>query len=128
MLFRSNALIAGTGRTVKEAHVDLGYRGVDRDNPDVRIVHRGKYKGLSPADRRRLKRRQAIEPAIGHSKLDHRMNRCYLAGATGDMLNALCCAVGYNLCWLMRALVRLKLAAAFLRLLRAIICRSCDPI
>ena len=118
-LAQTNALIASTGRTVKEAHVDLGFRGVDRDNPDVRIVHRGKYKGLSTADRRRLKRRQAIEPAIGHSKQDHRLNRCYLAGATGDMLNALCCAVGYNLRWLMRAVVRLGLAAPFLRLLRA---------
>ena len=37
------------------------------------------------------------------------------------MLNALCCAVGHNLRWLMRAVVRLKLAAAFLRLLRATI-------
>ena len=27
--------------------VDLGYRGVDADNPQVRIVHRGKPKRLT---------------------------------------------------------------------------------
>jgi len=37
------------------------------------------------------------------------MQRCWLQGATGDTLHALCCAVGYNLRWLMRAVVRLGL-------------------
>ncbi len=32
-----------------------------------------------------------------------------LQGATGDALHALCCAVGDNLRWLMRAVVRLGL-------------------
>ena len=59
--------------------------------------------------RRWLKRRQAVEPAIGHLKSDNRMQRCWLQGATGDALHALCCAVGYNLRWLMWAVVRLGL-------------------
>jgi IS5 family transposase len=58
--------------------VDLGFRGVDHDNPQVEIIHRGKYKSLTKQQRRWLKRRQAMEPAIGHLKSDHWMDRCWL--------------------------------------------------
>ena len=51
--------------------------------------------------------RQAVEPAIGHLKTDHRMDRCWLQGAVGDALHAVSCAAGYNLRWLMRAITRL---------------------
>jgi IS5 family transposase len=93
--------------------VDLGYRGVDADNPGVQIIHRGKYKSLSAHEKRLLKRRQAIEPAIGHTKADHRMDRCWMKGALGDALHALCCAAGYNIRWLLRAIARGGLAASF---------------
>lgn len=115
---QTNQLIADTERAVKQAVVDLGYRGVEGDNPGIQIIHRGKPSQLTRQQRRWLRRRQAIEPGIGHLKQDHRMNRCYLPGALGDALNALCSAVGYNLRWLTRAVVRLKLAAVFLRLVR----------
>ena len=46
---------------------------MDADNPGIDIIHRGKYKSLTDQQRRWLKRRQAIEPAIGHTKADHRM-------------------------------------------------------
>ena len=95
--------------------VDLGFRGVDRDNPQVQIIHRGKYKSLTHQQRRWLKRRQAVEPAIGHLKSDHRMDRCWLKGQLGDALHAVLCASGYNLRWLLRAIVRLGLRAVFLR-------------
>lgn len=62
----------------KTVVVDLGYRGVDADNPEVQIIHRGKLKSLTKLQRRWLKRRQAIEPAIGHAKADRRMDRCWL--------------------------------------------------
>ena len=88
----------------KTVVVDLGYRGVDEHNPGVQIIHRGKFKSLTTLQRRWLKRRQAIEPAIGHMKADHRMDRCWLQGQTGDALDALSCALGYNIRWLMRAL------------------------
>jgi hypothetical protein len=52
----------------------------------VQIIHRGKYKSLSAHEKRLLKRRQAIEPAIGHAKADHRMDRCWMKGALGDAL------------------------------------------
>lgn len=104
---------------IKHVVVDLGFRGVDADNPDKHIVHRGKFKSLSRQHRDWLRRRQAVEPAIGHLKSDHRMDRCWLQGALGDALHAVSCAAGYNLRWLLRAIARLGIRPAFLRLLQA---------
>jgi IS5 family transposase len=95
--------------------VDLGYRGVDDANPGIEIIHRGKYRSLTRTQRRWLKRRQAIEPALGHLKSDHRLDRCWLKGSLGDALHAVLCAAGYNLRWLMRAMIRLGLKALLLR-------------
>jgi transposase, IS5 family len=93
--------------------VDLGFRGVDADNPGVDLIHRGKYRSLSAKQRRWLQRRQAIEPAIGHLKQDHRMDRCWLQGALGDALHAVLCAAGYNLRWLIRAVLRGRIKPFF---------------
>lgn len=112
-LVQSNQLIHAAGTSIKEAVVDLGYRGVDADNPGVQIVHRGRIKSMSLAQKKILKRRQAIEPAIGHTKHDNRMIRCYLSGSVGDALHALSCAAGYNIRWLMRAIIRLGLTGLF---------------
>jgi len=95
---------------------DLGYRGVDADIAPVQLIHRGKHKTLSSTQRLWLKRRQAIEPIIGHVKQDHGMQRCWLKGQTGDALHAVLCAVGYNLRWLLRAIVRLGLGPLLLAL------------
>jgi len=97
----------------KQVVADLGYRGVDRDNPEVQILHRGWYRSMSLPQRRWLRRRQAIEPAIGHMKLDCRLDRCWLAGETGDALHAVLCAAGYNLRWLMRAALAGRIKALF---------------
>ena len=59
---------------------------------------------------------QAIEPMIGHTKSDNRMDRCWLQGALGDALHALSCAAGYNIRWLVRAIARLGLELVYLRL------------
>jgi IS5 family transposase len=107
-------LLQDIGRRPKQVVVDLGYRGVDVDNPGVEIIHRGRYKSMSTQQKRWLKRRQAIEPLIGHTKSDHRMERCWLQGAIGDALHAISCAAGYNIRWLLRAIARLKVGAAFL--------------
>jgi IS5 family transposase len=64
-----------------------------------------------------LKRRQAIEPIIGHLKADHRLNRCHLKGEIGDRIHAVLCAAGYNIRWLLRMIAK-KGLRAFLRLLR----------
>ena len=111
-LEQTTNLLQDLGRKPKQAIVDLGYRGVDADNPGVEIIHRGKYKTLTALQRRWLKRRQAIEPAIGHTKSDHRMDRCWLKGAIGDALHAISCAAGYNIRWLMRAIVAQAAKAA----------------
>ena len=115
-------LLQDTGRSPKQVIVDLGYRGVDADNPGVQIIHRGKYKSLSDHEKRLLKRRQAIEPLIGHTKSDHRMDRCWLQGALGDALHALSCAAGYNIRWLLRAIARLGLGGLFCALTAMVMC------
>ena len=55
------------------------------------------------AFRKMLKRRSAIEPAIGHLKSDHRLERNFLRGKSGDRINALMSAIGYNFWKLLRA-------------------------
>ena len=114
-LEQTTILLEDTGKAPKQVVVDLGYRGVDKDNPTVEIIHRGKYKSLTQQQRRWLKRRQAVEPAIGHLKSDHRMDRCWLQGQLGDAMHAVLCAAGYNLRWLLRAMARLGLKALLLR-------------
>ena len=82
------------------AIVDLGFRG--RKIEGTTILHRGKAKRLTKSQWRWVKRRQAIEPIIGHVKDDCGMRRCALKGANGDANHAVLCAAGYNLRWLLR--------------------------
>ncbi len=103
-LEQTGILLEDVGCAPKQVVVDLGYRGVDADNPGVEIIHRGRIKSMTRLRRRWLKRRQAVEPTIGHLKQDHRMNRCWLVGATGDALHTVLCAAGFNLRWLLRAI------------------------
>ncbi|WP_258534298.1 transposase, partial [Xanthomonas oryzae] len=102
-----------TAGAPKQVVVDLGFRGVDAANPGVKIIHRGKFKRLTDEQRRWLKRRQAVEPAIGHLKHDNGMDRCWLQGANGDALHAVLCAAGDNIRRLLRAMVRLGLKGLF---------------
>ena len=46
-LEQTQMLLADTGSTPKQVIADLGFRGVDADNPNVEIIHRGKYKSLT---------------------------------------------------------------------------------
>ncbi len=105
-LEQASILMQDSGSKPATAFVDLGYRGVDADNPDVHIVHRGKSKRISEQERRQLRRRQAIEPIIGHLKADHRMDRCHLQGEQGDRMHAVLCAAGYNIKWLLRMIAK----------------------
>jgi IS5 family transposase len=91
------------GRQLKgDVFVDLGYRGHDYEGPaTVNVVGR-KLKGIPAALRRWMKRRAAIEPAIGHMKSDGRLGRNFLLGKLGDKLNALLCACGHNLRLMLR--------------------------
>lgn len=120
-LEQTTNLLQDLGHTPTQVIVDLGYRGVDSDNPGVRIIHRGKYNSLSDHEKKLLKRRQAIEPLIGHTKADHRMDRCWLQGAVGDALHALSCAAGYNIRWLLRAIARLAARRLFCALFERVL-------
>ncbi len=90
------------------AIVDLGFRG--REIEGTTILHRGKSKRLTRSQWRWVKRRQAIEPIIGHVKDDCGMRRCALKGAQGDAFHAVLCAAGYNLRWLLRWIASFVLA------------------
>ncbi|TSE36319.1 Transposase DDE domain protein [Tepidimonas fonticaldi] len=122
-LEQATILMQDSGIKPNTAYADLGYRGVEADIADVRLVHRGKIKRLTQQERKLLKRRQAIEPVIGHLKQDHRMDRCHLKGEQGDRLHAVLCAAGYNIRWLLRMIANKGvpfLRRAFLRLIAAV--------
>jgi len=65
---QATILMQDTGVKPNTAWVDLSYRGVDADNPDIEIKHRGKRARLTELEVKTLRRRQAIEPVIGHLK------------------------------------------------------------
>jgi transposase, IS5 family len=115
-LEQTNTLLQDIGAKPITAVVDLGFRGVDVEAAigAVQLIHRGKFKSLDKQQRKWLKRRQAIEPAIGHTKSDHRMDRCWLQGATGDALHTVLCAAGFNIRWLLRAIAAKGLVALLL--------------
>ena len=115
-LEQTNTLLQDIGVAPTTAVVDLGFRGVDEACAPVQIIHRGKLKSLDAQQRKWLRRRQAIEPAIGHAKSDHRMDRCWLQGADGDALHAVLCAAGFNIRWLLRAIATKGLKGLLLAL------------
>jgi IS5 family transposase len=115
-LEQTHTLLQDIGVKPTTAVVDLGFRGVDEACSPVQIIHRGKLKSLDKQQQRWLRRRQAIEPAIGHTKSDNRMDRCWLGGSSGDALHAVLCAAGFNIRWLLRAIAAKGLAALLLLL------------
>jgi len=105
-----------TGVAVERAYVDRGYRGHRHSGKaKIYIAH---TRGIaSPTIRRELRRRNAIEPIIGHTKSDGLLERNHLAGAAGDAVNAILVAAGHNMrllvAWLaalLRALITAWLA------------------
>ncbi len=104
------AVQAVTGVTVTDAYVDKGYRGHGCSQAVNVHIAGQRNAQASRAERRRRKRRSAVEPKIGHLKSDHRMDRCFLAGLAGDAINAVLAAAGSNL----RKLLR-RLAAALIQ-------------
>ena len=91
-----------TGGQPKEAYVDRGYKGHGVNNTDVWIA--GAKRGVTPSIKKKLKRRNAVEPVIGHMKNDGRLGRSYLKGMVGDAINALLCGAGHNLRKILRQL------------------------
>ena len=69
-----------------------------------------------------LKRRNAIEPVIGHLKPDGRLTRNLLEGTTGDAINAIFYGAGYNL---RKMLYQLRLYRAKFRRYGALLAKLC---
>ena len=104
-----------TGVPVARAYADRGYRGhgIVRTGLDVIISH---TRGIvSPTIRSEMRRRNAIEPVIGHMKEDGLLERNHLVGAEGDAINAILCAAGHNMRllarWLRGILLRIWMIA-----------------
>jgi transposase, IS5 family len=87
--------------------VDRGYRGHGIDQEGCRVWIAGAKRGVTVAIRKKLKRRNAMEPVIGHMKADGRLARNFLKGSRGDAMNALLCVTGHNLRKILRRLALL---------------------
>jgi len=103
-----------SGRRLRQATVDLGYRGHGVEDRRILVADRFRRQ-VSPAVRRWWRRRSAIEPVIGHLKAEHRLERNRLKGLAGDRMNAISAACGFNLRKLL-GLLDGRRARAFLRL------------
>ena len=71
-------ILTGTNRLPATAIVDKGYRGVEIEG--VRILMSGQKRGITRTLKAMIRRRSAIEPAIGHMKMDGRLGRNPLKG------------------------------------------------
>lgn len=86
------------GAEIERILADAGYRGHNAPQSHrFRVFTAGQKRRVTPAIKRQMRRRSAVEPVIGHIKSEHRMGRNYLAHAQGDANNAVLAAVGYNL-------------------------------
>lgn len=100
-----------TGREIERVYADKGYRGHDAPQP-LRVFLSGQKRGVHGQIKRELRRRSAIEAAIGHMKTDGHLGRNFLKGRHGDHANAVLTAVGYNLRLILNWLERLLLEIA----------------
>jgi len=106
-----------TGEKIMLASVDLGYRGHNAGDLVETVLlprssGRSGGKKMSRSLRKKLKRRNAVEPVIGHMKHDNRMDRCHLKGSRGDKINAVGAAMGFNFRKLLAGLLAASPCAA----------------
>jgi IS5 family transposase len=91
-----------TGQRVRRVYVDRGYRGNKLERKGLAVILSHTRAIASPTIRREMRRRNAIEPVIGHLKSDGLLERNHLRGATGDAINVVLAAAGHNLRLLLR--------------------------
>lgn len=92
-----------TGVRPEKGYVDLGYRNHGEVQTEIHIA-RSRVKQRTQALRKDMRRRNAIEPVIGHLKNDGQLGRNYLKGSIGDKINALFSGIGHNLRLILRKL------------------------
>lgn len=100
------------GNVIDRIITDAGYRGHNAPpEHKFKVYTAGQKRRVTEQIKREFKRRSAIEPVIGHLKNDHRMGRNYLAHSSGDAINAVLAAAGYNfrrlIAWLTFLLLRI---------------------
>ena len=110
---------ATIGSQIERILADAGYKGHNTPlSHKFKVYTAGQKRRVTPQIKREMRRRAAVEPVIGHIKNEHRMGRNYLFHSSGDAINAVLAAAGYNfrllLNWL-RLLLRLCLAALFVQ-------------
>ena len=84
-----------TGIKVDQAFVDQGYKG--HSVQDTEVFFSRQKRGVTKTLKKHIKRRQAIEPIIGHLKEDGKLGRNYLKGIKGNEINALLSGAGFNI-------------------------------
>lgn len=91
------------GNEIDRILADAGYRGHNApDSHRFRVFTAGQKRRVTPAIKRQMRRRSAVEPVIGHIKAEHRMGRNYLAHEQGDAINVILAAAGYNFSLLLK--------------------------
>ena len=84
-----------TGQEPKIALADRGYRGVEPPQGTRLLISHTRR--LPIRLKKLLKRRQVIEPMIGHMKSDGLLGKNWLKGELGDAMHAILCGAGHNL-------------------------------
>jgi IS5 family transposase len=95
-----------TGWRPQHAYCDKGYKGNPAvlNNTEIHLTNK-KKKTMKASEWKWYRRRSGIEPIIGHTKQDHRMERNYLKGEEGDKINAILAGCGFNIRKLLRAIL-----------------------
>lgn len=91
-----------TQTTIDQVFLDKGYKGAEIEGKA--LFRSGQRKGITKRLKKALKRRQAIEPHIGHMKSDGKLGCNYLKGKEGDRNNAVLVGIGHNLRMILRKL------------------------
>ena len=84
-----------TGQEPKIALAARGYRGVEPPQGTRLLISHTRR--LPIRLKKLLKRRQVIEPMIGHMKSDGLLGKNWLKGELGDAMHAILCGAGHNL-------------------------------
>jgi IS5 family transposase len=89
------------GKVPKHITADRGYKGKKQiDETTIHTPAAFSKKQLTTyqqnKERKRFRRRAAIEPVIGHLKVDHRLSRNFYKGIKGDEINVLLSAAAFN--------------------------------